>query len=706
MRKLKIFLTMTAIFTAAVGWYLIQPDVGLLKESLSPANLMSSTPASESVPILITQDQTGSAVGGVTLEQTYTDADGKSTTTTVTTGSDGKLSTPTEDGTYTYSLDEVPDGYVTGSTKVIAKVTGSSVSASKTMTIVKYTGSDRSDAQQNAASSTQTDTSTVADKAAGETIVTEKASNTDQSAADAVALKIKKLGNDITSDDKDQVEAARKAYNGLTDSQKLLIESDTYKLLTNAEDAVGADKSDREAAAAVSSQLEALGTITKLDQAESVEAAQSAYDALTENQKSYVTSSGYSTLVNAQSALTKLRKDTASVDSVNKAINALGDITSLDQSASVTAARNLYDALDTLQQAKVSDDTYKKLLSAETKISELNTAKSNAAKVTAKIATIGDITSVDQKSELDDIQSAYDKLSDQEKAFVPDESKTVLTSATARMKSIQEDHDTAEAFSDAVRKIGNVTKLDQKDAVTAARTQYDKMTQTQQSLVSNDIYSQLQTDESKIDQLQQQADAQAQKDAASSSAASAAQSQTDTEKAAADKAAADEAAAEQAAADQAAAEEAAKQEAESQNTAAASDDKPDVQAGDIEGWRPWVIRALEANGLEATDDRVNKVLRQINTESGGDQNIVQLIYDSNSGWVLDYYHCDGCATSDGKARNIGHGLMQTILTTFDAYKFEGHDDIFNGYDNLLAAINYAKNAYGDNLDGLGEGHGY
>ena len=61
MRKLKIFLTMTAIFTAAVGWYLIQPDVGQLTQSLSPANLMSSTPASESVPILITQDQTGNS---------------------------------------------------------------------------------------------------------------------------------------------------------------------------------------------------------------------------------------------------------------------------------------------------------------------------------------------------------------------------------------------------------------------------------------------------------------------------------------------------------------------------------------------------------------------------------------------------------------------------------------------------------------------
>lgn len=720
MRKLKIFLTAVAVLTFATGWYLIQPDIGQIKQVLSPSTLLSSAaPSSQTVPVLITRDQDGNSVSGVSLTQDYTDSDGKTQSSTVKTGSDGTLSTPDQDGTYTYSIDEVPDGYQTGSSKVVAKVTGGTVSTSKIMTIVKYTGSDRSDARQNSGSSSSDTTAAAntsgsssstnaADEAAGSSIVTEKASNSDQQAADAAALKIKKLGNSVTSDDKDQVEAARCAYDKLSDSQKQLIPSDTYKMLTNAESALETAKSDKAAADKVSEQLESLGSVTKLDQAEKVAAAQQAYDALTDSQKAYVSSSGYSSLVNAQDALTKLRKSQASVDNTTAAITALGDVTSLDQSAAVSAARSLYDSLDKLQQAKISDENYKKLITAESTIDSLKTAKANADKVTEQINNIGNITSISQKDELSDIQTAYNSLTDQEKTFVPDTSKTVLESAVARMKSLQEDHDTAEAFSDSVRKIGNVTTLDQKDAVQAARTQYDKLTQTQQSLISNDIYSQLQTDEDKISQLQQAADAKAQEDAARQSASDAASSQDAAEKKAADeKAAAEKAAADKAAADKQAADEAAaKQDAQASSSAAASDGKPDVQAGDIEGWRPWVIRALEANGLEATDDRVSKVLRQINTESGGDQNIVQYIYDSNSSWVLDYYHCDGCATSDGRAMNIGHGLMQTILTTFDAYKFEGHDDIFNGYDNLLAAINYAKNAYGDNLDGLGEGHGY
>lgn len=116
---------------------------------------------------------------------------------------------------------------------------------------------------------------------------------------------------------------------------------------------------------------------------------------------------------------------------------------------------------------------------------------------------------------------------------------------------------------------------------------------------------------------------------------------------------------------------------------------PQVAAGDIEGWRPYVIAALQANGLEATESRVTKVLSQIKTESNGNQEAQQGIIDINS-----------------LTGNAAQGLMQTIPSTFNAYKFDGHDDILNGYDNLLAAINYAKTVYGEDLNGLGEGHGY
>ncbi|MDY2521214.1 tape measure protein [Weissella confusa] len=110
----------------------------------------------------------------------------------------------------------------------------------------------------------------------------------------------------------------------------------------------------------------------------------------------------------------------------------------------------------------------------------------------------------------------------------------------------------------------------------------------------------------------------------------------------------------------------------------------------VQRWKDLVIKALDKNGLSTSESMVNKVLRQIQTESGGNEKAVQ-------GGYTDINTITG---------DLAKGLMQTISATFNAFAFPGHKNIFNGYDNLLAALAYAKNRYGSNLAGLGEGHGY
>lgn len=100
------------------------------------------------------------------------------------------------------------------------------------------------------------------------------------------------------------------------------------------------------------------------------------------------------------------------------------------------------------------------------------------------------------------------------------------------------------------------------------------------------------------------------------------------------------------------------------------------QGGNVERWREYVIKALKANGLQATAHQVNSWMKLIQRESNGDPRAINL-WDSNA-----------------KAGHPSKGLAQTIDSTFNAYKFAGHNDIYNGYDNLLAAINYMKNRYG------------
>ncbi len=112
----------------------------------------------------------------------------------------------------------------------------------------------------------------------------------------------------------------------------------------------------------------------------------------------------------------------------------------------------------------------------------------------------------------------------------------------------------------------------------------------------------------------------------------------------------------------------------------------------VERWRPVIKKALSMNGLPSNETYTGAWLRQVQSESGGNEKAVQ-------GGYVDVNTISG---------DLAKGLLQTISATFNAYKFPGHGNIFNGFDNSLAAINYAKNKYGVTgmLQVIGHGHGY
>lgn len=108
----------------------------------------------------------------------------------------------------------------------------------------------------------------------------------------------------------------------------------------------------------------------------------------------------------------------------------------------------------------------------------------------------------------------------------------------------------------------------------------------------------------------------------------------------------------------------------------------------VQRWREQVKEALAANNLSTSDSMIERILRQIATESGGNEKASQ--------------HGD----PDGDGSGPAMGLMQTKRNTFNHYAFAGHKDIWNGYDSLLAGLAYAKARYGSSLSFLGNGHGY
>ena len=100
-------------------------------------------------------------------------------------------------------------------------------------------------------------------------------------------------------------------------------------------------------------------------------------------------------------------------------------------------------------------------------------------------------------------------------------------------------------------------------------------------------------------------------------------------------------------------------------------------------WKDTIKKAAKAMGVDVSDSDVNGIASLIKNESGGDPNITQNpnLKDGNEG------------------ANLAQGLLQYVPSTFDSYKAEGHGDIKDGYDQLLAFFNNKKWKQDYNPDG-------
>lgn len=96
----------------------------------------------------------------------------------------------------------------------------------------------------------------------------------------------------------------------------------------------------------------------------------------------------------------------------------------------------------------------------------------------------------------------------------------------------------------------------------------------------------------------------------------------------------------------------------------------------VADWVREALSILSANGTDVSGIDPAQLYAMIQHESGGDPHAINN-WDSNAA-----------------AGHPSKGLMQTIDSTFSAYRLDGHGDIWNPVDNIVAAVRYAIARYG------------
>ncbi len=210
------------------------------------------------------------------------------------------------------------------------------------------------------------------------------APNPDQVAADEVAELIEKIGDVKYNDDsRGAIEAAKKAYDSLTDEQKARVDSKIVEKLEKADDEY--KKLDDEVKAAEDA-VSKIGDV-KYDgtSKEAIDAARKAYDALDDEQKKAIDPKIVELLKKSEDEYKELDSE---VKAAEEAISKILDVDATDASKeAIEAAKKAYDSL-TDEQKKAVDAKFPKAVekAEETYTEKVAEQKAAAEKVAAEKA--------------------------------------------------------------------------------------------------------------------------------------------------------------------------------------------------------------------------------------------------------------------------------------------------------------------------------
>lgn len=206
----------------------------------------------------------------------------------------------------------------------------------------------------------------------------------EQEAVDEVNAKLNALpaAEDILFADQTAVTEARNAYEALEDIKEGLkdrVSVEALAKLTAAEERLDALQKEVDHVAELIEAIPAVDDLTAAD-ADQVQEARAAYDALNNDQKQQLTDSGLlSELLIAENQMSWLQRDAEAAKKVTDRINSLPAVKDLRLSdkTALEAARYAYDNLSDEQKQYVSEDTLKALEEREAEIKRLEEVTPN-----------------------------------------------------------------------------------------------------------------------------------------------------------------------------------------------------------------------------------------------------------------------------------------------------------------------------------------
>ena len=187
--------------------------------------------------------------------------------------------------------------------------------------------------------------------------------------------------------------------------------------------------------------INAIGTVT-LDSETAINEALEAYNALSDAEKAKVTN--LDTLTAAQEALSQCKADKVAAETVSAQILAIAEtpnLITLDNEADVEAAKAAFNALSAGAKSYFTANCASARGFLNMAIQIINSKKAGITAAEKAINAIGTPITIESEAAILDARAKYDKLADDQKARISEETLKILTDAEAALEQLKEDNE-------------------------------------------------------------------------------------------------------------------------------------------------------------------------------------------------------------------------------------------------------------------------